>query len=156
MAGRNVSGRLSPPGGDMRSLSLRRTSAPESTRKFTRWRRNDIDLPPCPRFHPRKPVRYQDGHRSPVVMAMSTFQKVTLATCLVLCVALLLPKMLLSRGRKDAAERPEGASPLSIYIQPLSVSISIDCFNLSSITVGVQCVFWCFKTPRVPNIIAVS
>ncbi|KAM7002408.1 protein RIC-3b [Tautogolabrus adspersus] len=37
-------------------------------------------------------------------MAMSTFQKVTLATCLVLCVALLLPKMLLSRGRKDAAE----------------------------------------------------
>ncbi|XP_008292584.1 protein RIC-3b [Stegastes partitus] len=42
-------------------------------------------------------------------MAMSTFQKVTLATCLVLCVALLLPKMLLSRGRKDAGERPEGA-----------------------------------------------
>ncbi|XP_041853907.1 protein RIC-3b [Melanotaenia boesemani] len=42
-------------------------------------------------------------------MAMSTFQKVTLATCLVLCVALLLPKMLLSRGRRDAAERPEGS-----------------------------------------------
>ncbi|XP_031151126.1 protein RIC-3b isoform X1 [Sander lucioperca] len=42
-------------------------------------------------------------------MAMSTFQKVTLATCLVLCVALLLPKMLLSRGKKDAAERPEGS-----------------------------------------------
>ncbi|XP_074489857.1 protein RIC-3b [Sebastes fasciatus] len=43
-------------------------------------------------------------------MAMSTFQKVTLATCLVLCVALLLPKMLLSRsGRNDAAERPEGS-----------------------------------------------
>ncbi|KAM9377615.1 protein RIC-3b [Pholidichthys leucotaenia] len=42
-------------------------------------------------------------------MAMSTFQKVTLATCLVLCVSLLLPKMLLSRGRKDAAERPEGS-----------------------------------------------
>uniref|UniRef100_A0A3B5KRB5 RIC3 acetylcholine receptor chaperone n=1 Tax=Xiphophorus couchianus TaxID=32473 RepID=A0A3B5KRB5_9TELE len=42
-------------------------------------------------------------------MSMSTFQKVTLATCLVLCVALLLPKMLLSRGRKDAAERPEGS-----------------------------------------------
>ncbi|XP_022063209.1 protein RIC-3b [Acanthochromis polyacanthus] len=42
-------------------------------------------------------------------MAMSTFQKVTLATCLVLCVALLLPKMLLSRGRKDAGERPEGS-----------------------------------------------
>ncbi|KAE8296753.1 Protein RIC-3 Precursor [Larimichthys crocea] len=45
-------------------------------------------------------------------MAMSTFQKVTLATCLVLCVALLLPKMLLSRGRKDAAERPEGSGRL--------------------------------------------
>ncbi|XP_028287402.1 protein RIC-3b [Parambassis ranga] len=42
-------------------------------------------------------------------MAMSTFQRVTLATCLVLCVALLLPKMLLSRGKKDAAERPEGS-----------------------------------------------
>ncbi|KAM6973347.1 protein RIC-3b [Aplochiton taeniatus] len=37
-------------------------------------------------------------------MSMSTFQKVTLATCLVLCVALLLPKMLLSRGKKDAAQ----------------------------------------------------
>uniref|UniRef100_A0A3B4XGW5 Protein RIC-3-like n=1 Tax=Seriola lalandi dorsalis TaxID=1841481 RepID=A0A3B4XGW5_SERLL len=47
-------------------------------------------------------------------MVMSTFQKVTLATCLVLCVALLLPKLLLSRGRKDAAERPEGASPLTV------------------------------------------
>ncbi|XP_068169727.1 protein RIC-3b [Antennarius striatus] len=45
-------------------------------------------------------------------MAMSAFQKVTLVTCLVLCVALLLPKMLLSRGRKDAAERPEGAGHL--------------------------------------------
>ncbi|KAM3870103.1 protein RIC-3b [Diretmus argenteus] len=40
-------------------------------------------------------------------MSMSTFQKVTLATCLVLCVALLLPRMLLSRGKKDA-ERPDG------------------------------------------------
>ncbi|XP_034031752.1 protein RIC-3b isoform X2 [Thalassophryne amazonica] len=34
-------------------------------------------------------------------MSLSTFQKVTLGTCLVLCVALLLPKMLLSRGKKD-------------------------------------------------------
>nr|XP_057932379.1 protein RIC-3b [Doryrhamphus excisus] len=41
-------------------------------------------------------------------MVMSTFQKVTLATCLVLCVALLLPKMLLSRGRMDTDQRPEG------------------------------------------------
>ncbi|XP_056138367.1 protein RIC-3b [Lampris incognitus] len=43
-------------------------------------------------------------------MSLSTFQKVTLATCLVLCVALLLPKMLLSRGKKDA-ERQEGRFP---------------------------------------------
>ncbi|KAK0135756.1 Protein RIC-3 [Merluccius polli] len=43
-------------------------------------------------------------------MSMSTFQKVTLATCLLLCVALLLPKMLLSRGKKDA-DRPEGHFP---------------------------------------------
>ncbi|XP_034005073.1 protein RIC-3b [Trematomus bernacchii] len=42
-------------------------------------------------------------------MAMSMFQKVTLATCLVLCVALLMPKILLSRGRKDGADRPDGA-----------------------------------------------
>ncbi|CAG5957561.1 unnamed protein product [Menidia menidia] len=42
-------------------------------------------------------------------MAFSTFQKVTLATCLVLCVALLLPRMLLSRGSRDAAERPDGS-----------------------------------------------
>lgn len=47
--------------------------------------------------------------RFPAEMPMTTFQKVTLATGLVLCVALLLPKMLLSRGRKDA-ERPDGAS----------------------------------------------
>uniref|UniRef100_A0A3P8SSH8 RIC3 acetylcholine receptor chaperone n=1 Tax=Amphiprion percula TaxID=161767 RepID=A0A3P8SSH8_AMPPE len=50
-------------------------------------------------------------------MAMSTFQKVTLATCLVLCVALLLPKMLLSRGRKDAGERPEGRFPPMVHRQ---------------------------------------
>lgn len=50
-------------------------------------------------------------------MAISTFQKLTLATCLVLCVALLLPKMLLSRGRKDAAERPEGHFPPMIHRQ---------------------------------------
>lgn len=54
---------------------------------------------------------------APAAMAISTFQKLTLATCLVLCVALLLPKMLLSRGRKDAAERPEGASSMSARIR---------------------------------------
>uniref|UniRef100_A0A3Q1H8N8 Resistance to inhibitors of cholinesterase protein 3 N-terminal domain-containing protein n=1 Tax=Anabas testudineus TaxID=64144 RepID=A0A3Q1H8N8_ANATE len=50
-------------------------------------------------------------------MAMSTFQKVTLATCLVLCVGLLLPRMLLSRGRTDAAERPEGHFPPMMHRQ---------------------------------------
>ncbi|XP_034542102.1 protein RIC-3b [Notolabrus celidotus] len=50
-------------------------------------------------------------------MAMSTFQKVTLSTCLLLCVALLLPKMLLSRGRKDAADRPEGHLPPTMHRQ---------------------------------------
>ncbi|RVE71286.1 hypothetical protein OJAV_G00050380 [Oryzias javanicus] len=50
-------------------------------------------------------------------MTMSTFQKVTLATCALLCVALLLPKILLSRGRKDAAERPEGYFPPRVHPQ---------------------------------------
>uniref|UniRef100_A0A3B3T859 RIC3 acetylcholine receptor chaperone n=1 Tax=Paramormyrops kingsleyae TaxID=1676925 RepID=A0A3B3T859_9TELE len=34
-------------------------------------------------------------------MSMSTFQKVTLFSCIVLCVSLLLPKILLSKGKKD-------------------------------------------------------
>ncbi|XP_067091409.1 protein RIC-3b [Osmerus mordax] len=52
-------------------------------------------------------------------MSMSTFQKVTLATCLVLCVALLLPKMLLSRGKKDAAhtEGSPGRFPPMVHRQ---------------------------------------
>ncbi|XP_026883912.2 protein RIC-3b isoform X3 [Electrophorus electricus] len=37
-------------------------------------------------------------------MSMSAFQKVTLVSCLVLCVALLLPKMLLSRDKRDASQ----------------------------------------------------
>nr|XP_023840762.1 protein RIC-3 [Salvelinus alpinus] len=37
-------------------------------------------------------------------MSMSTFQKVTLVSCLVLCVALLLPKMLLGGGKKAQTE----------------------------------------------------
>ena len=40
-------------------------------------------------------------------MSMSTFQKVTLVSCLVLCASLLLPKMLLSRGKKEVGQ-PEG------------------------------------------------
>ncbi|KAJ8340184.1 hypothetical protein SKAU_G00348170 [Synaphobranchus kaupii] len=41
-------------------------------------------------------------------MSMSTFQKVTLVSCLVLCVALLLPKMLLSRGKKEVGQPEVG------------------------------------------------
>ncbi|KAG5273411.1 hypothetical protein AALO_G00151040 [Alosa alosa] len=41
-------------------------------------------------------------------MSMSTFQKVTLVSCLLLCVALLLPKMLLSQGKND--KQSEGGS----------------------------------------------
>ncbi|XP_077566792.1 protein RIC-3b isoform X2 [Stigmatopora nigra] len=51
-----------------------------------------------------------------VAMVMSTFQKVTLATCVVLCVALLLPRMLLSRGRKDASGT-EGHFPPMVHRQ---------------------------------------
>ncbi|XP_060892040.1 protein RIC-3b [Labrus mixtus] len=59
---------------------------------------------PCSKKHPPPISQHRKTNSSPVAMAMSTFQKVTLATCLLLCVALLLPKMLLSRGRKDAAD----------------------------------------------------
>ncbi|ROI81774.1 Protein RIC-3 [Anabarilius grahami] len=43
-------------------------------------------------------------------MSVSTFQKVTIVSCVVLCVALLLPKMLLSRGKRDS-EGPAGQFP---------------------------------------------
>ncbi|KAK9952799.1 hypothetical protein ABG768_018606 [Culter alburnus] len=43
-------------------------------------------------------------------MSISTFQKVTIVSCVVLCVALLLPKMLLSRGKRDS-EAPAGQFP---------------------------------------------
>lgn len=76
-------------------------------RKKNRWRSDDWKLPAFAVFFNGETV---SAYLGSVTMAMSTFQKVTLATCLVLCVALLLPKMLLSKGRKDAAERPEGTS----------------------------------------------
>ncbi|XP_063053846.1 protein RIC-3b [Engraulis encrasicolus] len=41
-------------------------------------------------------------------MPMSTFQKVTLVSCLVLCVALLLPKMLLSQSKKGNTQAEGG------------------------------------------------
>ncbi|XP_065147215.1 protein RIC-3b isoform X1 [Paramisgurnus dabryanus] len=46
-------------------------------------------------------------------MSVSTFQKLTIVSCVLLCVALLLPKMLLSRGKRDApqTEGPAGNFP---------------------------------------------
>lgn len=118
------------------------------TRKFTQWMRNGVTQLPSPPFSRRTPARRRQGRGSSVGMAMSTFQKVTLATCLVLCVALLLPKMLLSRGRKDAAERPEGASPFTAPFIPVKTSSSSMCRGLSArcfsaVTVVMWCVFWC-------------
>ncbi|XP_076878742.1 protein RIC-3b [Brachyhypopomus gauderio] len=46
-------------------------------------------------------------------MSMSAFQKVTLVSCLVLCVALLLPKTLLSGGKRDAPPSDGSAGQLS-------------------------------------------
>lgn len=90
----------------------------------TRWRRDDGEKPAFVAFYNGETV---SDHPDSVAMAMSTFQKVTLATCLVLCVALLLPKMLLSRGRKDAAERPDGTSPLRFCLIRKNVLGSIHC-----------------------------
>lgn len=120
------------------------------TRKFTQWMRNGVTQLPSPPFSHRTPARRRQGRGSSVGMAMSTFQKVTLATCLVLCVALLLPKMLLSRGRKDAAERPEGASPFTAPFIPVKTSSSSMCRGLSArrfsaVTVVMRDV--CFGVP---------
>nr|XP_046211245.1 protein RIC-3b [Oncorhynchus gorbuscha] len=49
-------------------------------------------------------------------MSMSTFQKVTLVSCLVLCVALLLPKMLLGGG-KGAQTEGSGRFPPMVHRQ---------------------------------------
>lgn len=55
-------------------------------------------------------------------MSMSTFQKLTIVSCVVLCVALLLPKMLLSRGKRDAphTEGPAGHFPPMLHRAPVS------------------------------------
>ncbi|MBN3278263.1 RIC3 protein, partial [Polyodon spathula] len=54
-------------------------------------------------------------------MAMSTFQKVTLVSCLVLCISLLLPKMLLSRGKKEAGQQEGlGRFPPTMHRQKMS------------------------------------
>ncbi|XP_056595460.1 protein RIC-3b isoform X1 [Triplophysa dalaica] len=55
-------------------------------------------------------------------MSVSTFQKLTIVSCVVLCVALLLPKMLLSRGKRDApkTEGPAGHFPPVLHKAPVS------------------------------------
>uniref|UniRef100_A0A8C1MIM1 Resistance to inhibitors of cholinesterase protein 3 N-terminal domain-containing protein n=1 Tax=Cyprinus carpio TaxID=7962 RepID=A0A8C1MIM1_CYPCA len=55
-------------------------------------------------------------------MSISTFQKLTLVSCVVLCVALLLPKMLLSRGKRDTphSEGPAGHFPPMPQRPPVS------------------------------------
>uniref|UniRef100_A0AAY5KUJ9 Resistance to inhibitors of cholinesterase protein 3 N-terminal domain-containing protein n=1 Tax=Esox lucius TaxID=8010 RepID=A0AAY5KUJ9_ESOLU len=50
-------------------------------------------------------------------MSMSTFQKVTLVSCLLLCVALLLPKMLLGGGKKGAQNEGPGRFPPMLHRQ---------------------------------------
>ncbi|XP_062856358.1 protein RIC-3b [Trichomycterus rosablanca] len=51
-------------------------------------------------------------------MSMSTFQKVTLVCCVVLCVALLLPKMLLSGNKRDSSS-PAGLFPPMLQRKPV-------------------------------------
>uniref|UniRef100_A0A672KVL2 Resistance to inhibitors of cholinesterase protein 3 N-terminal domain-containing protein n=1 Tax=Sinocyclocheilus grahami TaxID=75366 RepID=A0A672KVL2_SINGR len=50
-------------------------------------------------------------------MSISTFQKLTIVSCVVLCVALLLPKMLLSRGKRDT---PHTEGPPMPHRPPVS------------------------------------
>lgn len=113
-------------------------------RRKNRWRKDDGKRPAFA-------VSFDGGavgaYLGSVAMAMSTFQKVTLATCLVLCVALLIPKMLLSRGRKDAAERPEGTSDsLSMKIcsrrSTVNLYATVNYFSTVSDTVGKSNLFF--------------
>ncbi|XP_016419463.1 protein RIC-3b [Sinocyclocheilus rhinocerous] len=55
-------------------------------------------------------------------MSISTFQKLTIVSCVVLCVALLLPQMLLSRGKRDTphTEGPTGHFPPMPHRPPVS------------------------------------
>ncbi|KAG2462173.1 protein RIC-3-like [Polypterus senegalus] len=55
-------------------------------------------------------------------MPLSTFQKVTLVSCLVLCVSLLLPKMLLSRGKKEVGTPDAGSSQFPPMIDRQKIS----------------------------------
>ncbi|CAB1331659.1 unnamed protein product [Coregonus sp. 'balchen'] len=50
-------------------------------------------------------------------MSMSTFQMVTLVSCMVLCVALLIPKMLLGGGKKGAQTESSGRFPPMVHRQ---------------------------------------
>ncbi|KAI4884373.1 hypothetical protein NFI96_012419 [Prochilodus magdalenae] len=55
-------------------------------------------------------------------MSVSTFQKITFISCLVLCVSLFLPKIFLSKGKKDVVrlEVGPGHVPPLRYSQPFS------------------------------------
>ncbi|KAL6469052.1 hypothetical protein MHYP_G00225760 [Metynnis hypsauchen] len=55
-------------------------------------------------------------------MSVSTFQKITFISCLVLCVSLFLPKIFLSRGKKDVVQSEVGPGhvPPLRYSQPFS------------------------------------
>ncbi|XP_048887280.1 protein RIC-3b [Brienomyrus brachyistius] len=57
-------------------------------------------------------------------MSMSTFQKVTLFSCVVLCVSLLLPKILLSRGKKDVGQQDAGPGRFPPMMQQQQMSDS--------------------------------
>ncbi|XP_066556982.1 protein RIC-3 isoform X1 [Amia ocellicauda] len=46
-------------------------------------------------------------------MSLSTFQKVTLVSCFVLCISLLLPKILLSRSKKEVGQPEAGQGRFS-------------------------------------------
>ncbi|XP_014349671.2 protein RIC-3 [Latimeria chalumnae] len=55
-------------------------------------------------------------------MPVSTFQKVALVSCLVLCVSLILPKMFLSRGKKEAAQQEGGAGRFPAMVRQQKTS----------------------------------
>ncbi|KAK1159801.1 protein RIC-3-like [Acipenser oxyrinchus oxyrinchus] len=69
-------------------------------------------------------------------MSMSTFQKVTLVSCLVLCISLLLPKMLLSKGKKEAGQQEAGSGrfPPTMHRQKMSFPKSHNTEAMAKIT----------------------
>ncbi|XP_051975144.1 protein RIC-3b isoform X1 [Xyrauchen texanus] len=57
-------------------------------------------------------------------MSISTFHKLTILSCVVLCVALLLPKMLLSRGKRDATQNEGNTSSGHFPPMPHKAAVS--------------------------------